>query len=164
MQAARHKNHPVTAGAVMAAVSFFAIGCASTSTKSTASDSTAVVTASAATPTPTPTSAASGGATSTQPTSATTTTASTASASATSAVAVADFAFKPASVTVKVGSTVVWTNGDSFAHSIHSNGGVFDEQRMNKGESAKVTFTKAGTFAYICGIHNSMTGTVVVES
>lgn len=87
----------------------------------------------------------------------------TAAAGAPAAVQIVDFAFKPATLTVKMGSTVTWTNADSFAHSIRSNDGTFDEQRMDKGASATVTFAKPGSYAYICGIHNSMTGTVVVE-
>ena len=83
---------------------------------------------------------------------------------AASAVEVVDFAFKPSTLTVKVGTVVTWTNGDAFSHSIRSKDGAFDEQRMATGAKATVTFTKAGTYAYICGIHNSMTGTVVVET
>ena len=80
------------------------------------------------------------------------------------AVDVVDFAFKPSTLTVKVGTVATWTNGDAFSHSIRSKDGAFDEQTMAAGAKATVTFTKAGTYAYICGIHNSMTGTVVVET
>jgi plastocyanin len=79
-------------------------------------------------------------------------------------VTIAEFAFKPNTLTVKVGAPVEWTNNDSFAHSIRSTDSAFDEKAMAKGEKATVTFSKARTYAYLCGIHNSMTGTVVVEA
>jgi plastocyanin len=79
-------------------------------------------------------------------------------------VAIKDFAFAPQSVTVKVGSAVTWTNGDGFAHSVKSADGSFVSKDIEQGQSYSATFATPGTFAYICGIHNSMTGTVVVEA
>jgi plastocyanin len=40
---------------------------------------------------------------------------------------------------------------------------AFDTDRLDEGASGKVTFTKAGTYAYHCNIHASMTGTIVVS-
>ena len=97
------------------------------------------------------------------PTSVTTIAAAGAVTPAAAAVRIVDFAFAPQTSTVHAGAVVTWTNADSFAHSIRSNDGTFDEQRMDKGASATVTFAKPWSYAYICGIHNSMTGTVVVE-
>ena len=65
---------------------------------------------------------------------------------------------------MKAGTPVVWTNKDAFAHSVRANVGSFDEQTMKAGQTATVTFAKPGTYAYVCGIHNSMTGTVVVTA
>ncbi len=78
-------------------------------------------------------------------------------------VGIMDFAFAPETVTVKVGSVVTWTNGDGVAHSVKSSDGTFVSGNLEQGQSFSATFATAGTFAYICGIHNSMTGTVVVE-
>ena len=74
-----------------------------------------------------------------------------------------DFAFSPETVTVKVGSAITWTNGDGFAHSVKSGDGSFASQDLQQGQSFTTTFAAPGTHAYVCGIHNSMTGTVVVE-
>jgi plastocyanin len=74
-----------------------------------------------------------------------------------------DFAFSPQTVTVKVGGAVTWTNGDGFAHSVKSADGSFVSQDLPPGQSFTATFAAPGTFPYICGIHNSMTGTVVVQ-
>jgi plastocyanin len=78
-------------------------------------------------------------------------------------VAIKDFAFSPETVMVKVGDAITWTNGDGFAHSVKSADGSFVSQDLQQGQTFTTTFTAPGTHAYVCGIHNSMTGTVVVE-
>jgi plastocyanin len=85
-------------------------------------------------------------------------------AGAATTVEIKDFAFSPETVTVKVGSVVTWTNGDGFAHSVKSADGSFVSQDLQQAQSYSATFATPGTFAYVCGIHNSMTGTVVVEA
>jgi len=79
------------------------------------------------------------------------------------AATIVDFAFSPEPVTVTAGQTVTWTNHDPFAHSIKSSDGSFDSASLGQGASYSATFSTPGTYAYLCGIHNSMTGTVVVE-
>lgn len=83
-----------------------------------------------------------------------------AAASAT-AVTIADFAFSPATLTVPVGSTVVWTNQDGSSHLVRfSDAG---SERLKKGTTYTRTFTAPGSYPYECGIHPRMTGTVVVQ-
>ncbi|MCE9623242.1 MAG: cupredoxin domain-containing protein [Actinomycetia bacterium] len=77
-------------------------------------------------------------------------------------VSMSDFAFHESEVFVTAGSDVTWTNGDGFAHSIVATDGAFHSDSLGTGESFTTTFDTAGTFAYVCGIHGSMTGTVVV--
>jgi plastocyanin len=79
------------------------------------------------------------------------------------AVTIACFAFDPASVTVQVGDSVTWTNQDSTAHTATA-AGAFDTGNIASGASATVTFDTAGTFAYACSIHPTMTATVVVQA
>jgi plastocyanin len=79
-------------------------------------------------------------------------------------VVIKDFSFAPETVTIKAGSAVTWTNNDSVDHSIKSANGTFDSQDLPQGQGFTATFATPGTYAYICGIHNSMTGTVVVEA
>jgi plastocyanin len=83
---------------------------------------------------------------------------------ATKAVKIAGFAFAPSSVTVKVGDTVDWTNGDSVGHTATADDGSWDTGTIAAGTKASLTFTSAGTFAYHCTIHSSMHGTIVVEA
>jgi plastocyanin len=92
-----------------------------------------------------------------------TATGSNAPQGASTPVGIKDFAFSPETVTVKVGSAITWTNGDGFAHSVKSADGSFVSQDLQQGQTFSTTFTAPGTHAYVCGIHNSMTGTVVVE-
>lgn len=83
---------------------------------------------------------------------------------ATDTVAIKNFAFAPAAITVKVGTKVTWTNQDTDAHTVTSQtgGGPLNSQPLNTGQSYSYTFTKAGTFSYLCTIHPFMTATVTV--
>jgi plastocyanin len=74
------------------------------------------------------------------------------------------FAFNPGTITVQTGTTVKWVNKDSDSHTVVAEDGSFKSPRLGQGESFSFTFTKAGTFAYRCGIHASMKGTIVVVS
>lgn len=83
---------------------------------------------------------------------------------ATRAVAISGFAFSPATVTINVGDRVTWTNADAVAHTATATGGAFDTGDIGQGQSASVRFTKAGTYAYFCTPHPSMTGTIRVRA
>ena len=76
--------------------------------------------------------------------------------------AIADFAFSPKTLSVKVGDTVKWTNGDEFPHTVTADNGSFGSDDLREGDTFSQTFNQAGTFAYHCDIHPSMTGTVQV--
>lgn len=96
------------------------------------------------------------------PTTAPTPTATTAPTSGGNSVSIANFAFSPKSLTVKVGTTVTWTNNDSVTHTVTANGGAFNHT-LNPGNPFSFTFTKAGTYSYHCSIHPYMTATIVVQ-
>ena len=83
-------------------------------------------------------------------------------AAAEAAVTIDNFAFSPQSLQVKVGTTVTWTNNQGATHTVTSDTGAWDSGNLSQGKSFSFTFTKAGTFAYHCAIHSSMTGTVEV--
>ena len=76
-------------------------------------------------------------------------------------VTIDNFTFAPAQLTVKVGTTVTWTNHDDIPHTVVS-AGKFRSKTLDTDNSFSFTFTAAGTFAYHCGIHPSMKGTVIV--
>jgi plastocyanin len=83
---------------------------------------------------------------------------------AANAVAIKNFAFAPAAITVTVGTTVTWTNQDSDAHTVTSqnNSGPLGSAALNTGQTYSYTFTKPGTYNYLCTIHPFMTATVTV--
>ena len=78
-------------------------------------------------------------------------------------VEIRDFAFGPPEAAVAVGGQVLWTNADGLAHSIVAEDGSFASPDLDTGDSFPFTFTAPGTYPYVCGIHESMHGTVVVE-
>jgi plastocyanin len=82
----------------------------------------------------------------------------------TSLVKIADYMYAPASIEVKKGATVSFTNSDSTPHTATAKaGGAFDSGDVTKAKPKKVTFTKAGDFAYYCVYHPYMKGTVKVD-
>jgi plastocyanin len=85
-------------------------------------------------------------------------------AAASSGVTIKNFAFSPGTTSVSVGDTITWTNQDSAPHTATASDGSFDTGILQKGKSGSHTFTKAGTFAYICSVHPSMKGTVTVAA
>ncbi|MCZ0984565.1 plastocyanin/azurin family copper-binding protein [Streptomyces diastatochromogenes] len=80
------------------------------------------------------------------------------------AVAIKNFAFSPATLKVKAGTTVTWTNQDTDAHTVTSagSGGPLHSAALATDAAYSYTFTKPGTYAYLCTIHPFMTATVEV--
>jgi predicted lipoprotein with Yx(FWY)xxD motif/plastocyanin len=106
--------------------------------------------------TPAPTAAASGPAASGQ------------AAGQTVQVDLKNFAFTPKTLTVAPGTTVVWMNSDSAAHTVTADDGSFDSGNLNQGATFKFTFSKAGTFAFYCMYHGGkggvgMAGQIIVK-
>jgi plastocyanin len=77
-------------------------------------------------------------------------------------VTIDNFAFAPATLTVKVGSTVTWTNRDEEPHTVAASDGSFHSPGMGTGATWSYTFSTPGKFDYVCSIHPMMHGTVVV--
>lgn len=82
------------------------------------------------------------------------------------AVEIVSYAFTPKALTVRAGTTVTWTERDEDvagkgAHTVAGDG--FTSALLAKGATYSHTFEMPGTYEYICGIHNYMTGTVTVE-
>ena len=77
-------------------------------------------------------------------------------------VRIESFRFSPKTITVKAGTVVTWTNADAAAHSVKAADGSFDSGEFGKGKSYSHTFSKPGSYPYICGVHQYMTGTVRV--
>jgi plastocyanin len=80
------------------------------------------------------------------------------------AVAVKNFAFNPGTLTVKAGTKVTWTFDDPVGHNVKANDGSFSSSTLENGATYSFTFTKPGSYSYICSIHPYMKGKVDVTS
>ena len=94
-------------------------------------------------------------------------------------VTIQDFTFTPATVTIKAGTTVRWTNNGPSAHTVTSDAGVWASGTLgapgggggygggSSGGTFDFTFMQPGTYPYHCSIHPpssypGFTGTVTV--
>ena len=73
--------------------------------------------------------------------------------------------FKPADMTVKVGSTVRWVNADDHPHRIAFEDKSFSDSTylLGSSQSASQRFDHGGSYNYSCMIHPYMQGTITVE-
>jgi amicyanin len=83
-------------------------------------------------------------------------------------ITIRDMSFSPASVKIKKGAKVTWTNNDTVGHNIvadnpSSSGGLpSTHPLLGQGETFSHTFETVGTFAYHCTPHPFMKGTIEV--
>ncbi len=78
-------------------------------------------------------------------------------------VNVVDFDFEPAEIEVAVGTTVTWTNSSGQPHTATARDDTFDTGVLTNGKSGSYTFEEAGTYPYVCTLHeNTMQGVVTV--
>ena len=80
------------------------------------------------------------------------------------AVDIKDFAFNPPEITVPVGGSITWTNGDAVPHTATG----LDREALQSGtiaagQSFTQAFDAAGTIEYFCEFHPNMKGSIVVE-
>jgi plastocyanin len=71
--------------------------------------------------------------------------------------------FRPATVTIDAGQSVVFLNDDSRDHTATARDGSFDTGTLAPGQRATRTFGTPGTFSYFCVIHPDMVGTIAVR-
>ena len=77
-------------------------------------------------------------------------------------VTMVDMQFRPRVVTIRPGDRVTWVNDDAVEHDADGSG--WSTALLGQGDSGRVRFNRAGTYRYVCSIHPSMTGTVVVRA
>jgi plastocyanin len=72
--------------------------------------------------------------------------------------------FSPATVTSAFGTTFKWTNDDSIIHTSTQNSplSLWNSGHVDAGSTYSKVINYAGTYAYHCSIHTSMTGTIKV--
>lgn len=86
-----------------------------------------------------------------------------ASPTPTNQLRIQDFSFAPPTLGTTAGTKLTWTNSGPSNHTVTANDGSFDSGTIQLNGSFSFTPTKAGTYAYHCSIHPTMTGTLVVS-
>jgi plastocyanin len=79
-------------------------------------------------------------------------------------ITIAKFSFRPATLTIPVGTTVTWTNQDSVTHTSTSDTGVWNSGNLTHGQSFSFTFKKPGKFSYHCAVHPFMKASITVQA
>lgn len=75
-----------------------------------------------------------------------------------------DNRFDPQGQTVEVGMKLTWLNKDEVAHDVDFvSGEAFDSDPIGRGKTIEYTPQQPGTISYVCSVHPTMTGTLVVE-
>jgi len=75
---------------------------------------------------------------------------------------IVDFSFRPKRIEVDRRTRVRWLNAGGVAHTVTSATGLWDSGSIAPGDMFSRVFRRAGTFRFLCSIHPSMTGRVVV--
>ncbi|MCA1555027.1 MAG: cytochrome P460 family protein, partial [Chloroflexi bacterium] len=76
-------------------------------------------------------------------------------------VGMASVAFAPNAMSVKVGTSVRFTNSDNLDHTAVALDGSFNSGVLKPGQNFSVTFAKAGTYNFVCALHpEQMSGRV----
>jgi len=79
-----------------------------------------------------------------------------------SLVKIDNFSFGPDTITVPVGTTLTWQNGDDIPHTVVAEDKSFRSKALDSDEHFSVVFSKPGEFVYFCGLHPFMKGKVIV--
>jgi plastocyanin len=79
-------------------------------------------------------------------------------------VKIDQFTFSPQQITVKVGTTITWTNEDDIPHTVAASSRLFRSKALDTHDKFSFTFTTPGTYEYFCSLHPHMTGTIAVEA
>ena len=79
-------------------------------------------------------------------------------------VQIHNFAFAPGVLTVSVGTTVTWRNGDEDPHTIVANDHSFRSGALSTNGAYSFTFRQPGAYVYFCSLHPHMVGRIVVRA
>ncbi|NJD52564.1 MAG: hypothetical protein FIB07_06810 [Candidatus Methanoperedens sp.] len=69
----------------------------------------------------------------------------------------------PKSVTVKAGDEVVWTNDGTYAVTLVSSEGLFEDKFLNNAKRTNYTFRKSGNFSFYLKGDKNLAGNIIVE-
>ena len=79
-------------------------------------------------------------------------------------ITISNFMFSPMALTVSPGATISVTNKDSATHTLTATDGQFNtgDVTQNQTKTFKAPM-QAGTYHYICNIHQYMMGSITVK-
>lgn len=89
--------------------------------------------------------------------------ATTTATSIETAIIPTSFVFRPETVTLAKGTTVVWLNQIDVPITVTADDGSFDSGVLEKNERFFYVFNKKGIFTYHCTLYPTMKGKVVVK-
>jgi plastocyanin len=82
---------------------------------------------------------------------------------ATHTITIEGMQFQPATLTVKLGDSIVWVNKDLFPHTATATAGGFDSAQITPGGSWRYRTHKKGEINYVCSLHPTMNAVVNVN-
>lgn len=79
------------------------------------------------------------------------------------AISIRDFRFTPAELTVSIGDSVAWTNGDALLHTATADSGAWSSPELGSGSRFVFVPNRAGRYPYHCAAHPVMRGMLIVR-
>lgn len=78
-------------------------------------------------------------------------------------IVIQNFAFEPATLTVKAGTKVTWVNRDDEPHTATATDKRFASKALENGDRFSMEFSQPGIYKYYCAMHPKMTGQIIVK-
>ena len=78
-------------------------------------------------------------------------------------VQIDNFEFSPSILYASKGATITWTNNEGVSHQILFKNIDIEGEVLQKGDTFSFKFDNQGEYNYICKIHPSMNGKIIVE-
>jgi plastocyanin len=88
---------------------------------------------------------------------------SVAAAPAEHMVTIDGFEFHPSTIAINKGDVVVWHNNDPVPHTATAKDAGLDSGEVAASTSFRFTAARAGRFEYICTLHPTMKGVLIVH-
>lgn len=82
----------------------------------------------------------------------------------TNKVVIQNYTFSPTVITIKKGTSVIWTNLDITSHSIigDSTAANIQSGALSEGGTFSYSFDEPGEYIYHCGEHSNTSGKIIV--
>jgi plastocyanin len=77
-------------------------------------------------------------------------------------VEIIETAFEPPLVEIDIGDQITWINLDDEPHTVTGDGGL-SSPRLDRGASYSASFDEPGRYDYVCSIHPTMRGSIIVR-